>query len=48
MCYEYMNCELKLFFATRSHRPGYCKETDYKVFENILKRQFIVDVPDKF
>ena len=47
-CRKYMNCELKLFSVTRRHRPGYCKGAAHKVFENILKRQFTVPLPDKF
>lgn len=47
-CHKYMNCELKLFSVTRRHKPGYCKGAAHKVFENILKRQFTVDYPDKF
>ena len=45
---KYMNCELKLFSVTRRHRPGFRKETAHKVFENLLKRQFTVPLPDKF
>ena len=47
-CRKYMNCELKLFSVTRRHRPGYCKGAAHKVFENIIKRQFTVPLPDKF
>ena len=47
-CHKYMNCELKLFSVTRRHRPGYRKGSAHKVFENILKRQFTVPLPDKF
>ena len=47
-CRKYMNCELKLFSVTRRHRPGYLKGSAHKVFENILKRQFTVPLPDKF
>ena len=42
-----MNCELKLYSVTRRRRPGYRKGTAHKVFENLLKRQFTVDSPDK-
>lgn len=47
-CHKYMNCELKLFSVTRRHKPGYRKGAAHKVFDNLLKRQFTVDYPDKF
>ena len=47
-CHKYMNAELRLFSVTRRHKPGYRKGAAHKVFDNLLKRQFTVDYPDKF
>ena len=47
-CHKYMNTELGLFSVTRRHKPGYRKGTVHKVFDNLLKRQFTVEYPDKF
>ena len=43
-----MNTELGLFSVTRRHKPGYRKGAAHKVFDNLLKRQFTVEYPDKF
>ena len=48
MFHKHINCELKLYSFTCRSRPDYRKETARKVFENLLKRQFTVDSPDKF
>ena len=47
-CHKYMNAELRLFSVTRRHKPGYRKGAAHKAFDNLLKRQFTVDYPDKF
>ena len=46
-CHKYMKCVPKLFYVTRKHQSGYHKWTVHKVYDNLLKRQFTVDYPDK-